>query len=387
MFFSVIWSVGWFAAKIILTERSRPDGAVVNNAGRLRYTLVQYQVEFVLSHVEILTEALHGETRQLAISPDFDPDYSGPRDSTWYRDRLLHISSGLIGEVELEKQGIPKAADVVTKALTEFQRKLLLFDALWARRRTDLANGKSMEPDPDFDSRVDQLTELLLFVDEEIVNVVADVATTHANTLHWIFLVSGTIGSANAFIVAVVLYREIRLRKLRAGLNKKLLQLSVTMTGYLDHAGKVADCPDFTETFGDTALLDACSTASNREQLRTFLRTLSHGSPHCGKILVSLNGKHKNERVDCCVCGVNEGTSLLIGLQILETRRVSSYSFEHRTALSNQAESGTAATVTVIDDLSGDVASGMLSDALSNGSSISTEAAGTRSPAGEAYRL
>ena len=30
------------------------------------------------------------------------------------------------------------------------------------------------------------------------VNVVADVATTHANTLHWIFLVSGTIGSANA---------------------------------------------------------------------------------------------------------------------------------------------------------------------------------------------
>ena len=87
------------------------------------------------------------------------------------------------------------------------------------------------------------------------------------------------------------------------------------------------------------------------------------------------------------VCGVNEGTSLLIGLQILETRRVSSYSFEHRTALSNQAESGTAATVTVIDDLSGDVASGMLSDALSNGSSISTEAAGTRSPAGEAYRL
>ena len=45
----------------------------------------RYQVEFVLSHVEILTEALHGETRQLAISPDFDPDYSGPRDSTWSR--------------------------------------------------------------------------------------------------------------------------------------------------------------------------------------------------------------------------------------------------------------------------------------------------------------
>ena len=45
----------------------------------------RYQVEFVLSHVEILTEALHGEKRQLAISPDFDPDYSGPRDAMWSR--------------------------------------------------------------------------------------------------------------------------------------------------------------------------------------------------------------------------------------------------------------------------------------------------------------
>merc|ERR1719421_1503563 len=130
------------------------------------------------------------------------------------------------------------------------------------------------------------------------------------------------------------------------------------MTGYLDDAGKMSECPDFLETFGNTALLDACSTTSNKEQLRTFLRTLSQGAPHCGKILVSLHGKHKNELVDCCVCGVNEGTCLLVGIQILETRRVSSYALKHPAAGSTQqTESGTG--ITILDDCSGGVGSGL----------------------------
>ena len=78
MVFSVAWSLLWFVAKLYITDVARPDGMVVNNAGRLRYTLVQYQVEFIM---EALGHALEDTPSAFAYHPALN--------ASFYRERVL----------------------------------------------------------------------------------------------------------------------------------------------------------------------------------------------------------------------------------------------------------------------------------------------------------
>lgn len=316
MAFSVVWSVAWFFVKLYLVEVARPDGKVVNNAGRLRHLLAQYQVEFVMDRIAYTVKRLE-QCEEIPPAERFT--YEAEKNASIYRDRLLYIASNLAGDNDADL-GIPEVnAESAKPALRHVSNHLLVFDEVW---KFEKQQGRADDVDPYFASRVLELHDLLEFVNDEIVNVAADTATDHTQMLHVAYLVSGIVGTINAIFVAFLLFREVMNRYMRAVSNRHMLELCVDHTCYLNDRWQVEDSADFNRTFGTRSIVNACLTREAKEQMKTFLATLWASGPP-SKITTTFRGIEDDTMYDCNVCGVNDGGDrLLIGLKILDTRTI-----------------------------------------------------------------
>ena len=296
--------------------QARPDAQILNNAGRLRHLLAQYQTEFALEYIASAVASSECCEETLGAFP-----YRPAKDAAWYRDEFLRISAGLLADSEEGAYGraIPAAPDLVVPPLRALQLELVRFDAA----RLAHLEGNRANLDEGFARSVEELTHHLENLNLKVVTPAADMFSQRADTLYLVFISTSVVGIVLIVAVSSLLSRELVERNNEGRLASKLLSLCVQFTASVSVEGVVIGCKEFEDLCGTTSLLTSLADESARPQVLTFLRGLMRsGEP--AKIALTLRSKRPLELVHLNLCGahykVGSPSCLEIGFQIIDVR-------------------------------------------------------------------